>query len=167
MQGDESGIDIFPEVDGVEVLQRTIIFAKLSFEETNRLASILRIERFPRGKVIIEQNSLGQALYIIRAGEVEVFRRDEDGDRELLSKLRAGEIFGEMSLIDDLLVSADVEATSAEVEVVVIPRQPFEELLRDDEKLALKVYKGFCHTLSERLRRLNEKFAKVITHDEE
>jgi CRP-like cAMP-binding protein len=161
MPSDDGAVDIFPEVDGVEVLQKTMIFAKLGFEETRRLSEILQVERFPRGHIVIEQDSLGEALYIVRKGEVAIYRRNARGERDLLNRLPAGEIFGEMSLIDDLLVSADVEVTSEEVEVVKIPRGRFESLLRGDEGLSLKIYRGFCHTLSERLRRLNQRFADL------
>ena len=123
----------------------------------------MHVEQFKRGKVIIEQDSLGQALYIVRSGEVAIYRHDSKGERDLLNKLGAGELFGEMSLVDDTLVSADVEVSSDAAEVVVIPRDQFERLLASDERLAVKVYKSFCRTLSDRLRKLNVKYAEL--HD--
>jgi CRP-like cAMP-binding protein len=159
----DDGLDIFPELDGVEVIQRTPIFAKLGFEETARLAEIMHVEQFARGKLIIEQDSLGQALYIVRAGEVSIYRHDSRGQRDLLNKLGPGELFGEMSLVDDTLVSADVEVSSDTAEVVVIPRDQFERLLSGNDRIAMKVYKSFCRTLSDRLRKLNIKYAEL--HD--
>ena len=157
----EGALDIFNEVDGVEVIQKTPLFAKLGYEETSRLAEIMHIERFPKGTVVLEQDGLGQALYIIRSGDVAILRRDTRGQRDTLGKLGPGELFGEMSLMDDQLVSADVEVTSDEAEIVIIPRQAFETLLQSNDKLALKVYKSFCRTLSERLRKLNVRFAEL------
>ena len=161
MPGDDSSIDIFPEFEGIEVLQKTTIFAKLGFEETRRLADIMKISTFPQGHLFIEQDSLGQALFIVRLGEVAVYRRISRGGRDLLDKLRAGEIFGEMSLIDDLLVSADIEVASETAEVVIVPRREFEILLKEDEHIALKIYRGFCHTLSDRLRSLSVRYAEL------
>ena len=71
-----------------------------------------------------------------------------------------GELFGEMSLIDDQLVSADVVA-QGNVEVLVIPRRAFESLLTLNDKLAVKVYRCFCKALSEKLRRANQKVAEA------
>lgn len=161
MSAAEVALDIFSEVDGVELIQRTPIFAKLGFDETHRLAEIMRVEKHARGTVVIEQDSLGRALYIIRDGEVAVKRRDSKGQRDTIVRLGPGELFGEMSLIDDHLASADVEVTSAELEVLVIQRDDFERLIATDDKLAAKVYRSFCRTLSDRLRRLNQRFAEL------
>jgi CRP-like cAMP-binding protein len=72
----------------------------------------------------------------------------------VLGALGAGELFGEMSLVDDLFTSARVEAES-DVELIVLPRGQFEQLMASDLALAVKVYRAFCRTLSDRLRRAN------------
>lgn len=164
MSIDDGALDIFPEVDGVELIQRTPLFAKLGFEETHRLAEITRVEKFPRGRKVLEQDALGNALYIIRSGSVVIRRRDSRGQNDVVGQLATGEIFGEMSLIDDQLVSADVEVVSEELEVLVVPRDAFEQLIAGNDRLASKVYRAFCRTLSDRLRRLNQRFAEL--HDE-
>jgi CRP-like cAMP-binding protein len=160
MDPQDDGLEIFAEVDGVEVIQRTPIFAKLGYEETARLARIMHIERFSKGKVVVEQDSLGDALYIVREGKVAIYRQDSAGDRELLNHLGPGELFGEMSLVDDLLVSADVEVASESAELVVIPRGEFTQLLASDAGLAAKIYKSFCRNLSDRLRKANARLAE-------
>lgn len=164
MTPDDGALDLFPELDGVELIQRTPIFAKLGFDETHRLAEITKVERFTRGHLVVEQDSLGEALYIIRAGEVTVKRRDSKGQRDTLVRLGPGELFGEMSLIDEQLVSADVEVTSDELEALVIRREAFEQLVKANDRLAAKVYRSFCRTLTDRLRRLNQRYAEL--HDE-
>lgn len=153
----DGAIDIFSEVDGIELLQKTPLFARLGFDETQRLAELVRIERWKRGQLVVEQDSLGQALYIVRRGEVAVYDRDASGARHEVSRLGEGELFGEMSLVDDLLASADVEVESDEAELLVIPRDGFEKLVESDDRLAVKVYRSFCRTLSERLRRQNQR----------
>lgn len=153
MSQDEDAIDLFGAVEGVELIQKTPLFSTLGFEDTQRLAQLTRLERFPRGHVVTEQDSLGVALYIVREGEVTVWHRDSSGRRNRVAALGKGELFGEMSLVDNVLVSSDVEASSAEVELVVIPRDGFEMLLESNERLAASVYKAFCTTLSDRLRR--------------
>jgi CRP-like cAMP-binding protein len=59
-----------------------------------------------------------------------------------------------------VLTSAEVIADGADddggVELLMIPRREFEALLEKDQALALKVYKAFCRTLSERLRATND-----------
>jgi CRP-like cAMP-binding protein len=157
---DEITIDL-PVTPGVDLLQRVPLFRTLGFTETMALSGICRVQREADGAVIIEQDSLGQALYILREGAAVVRRRDPGtGATRELATLAAGELFGEMSLIDDHLASADVVAKGP-VELVVIPRPAFEKLLSEDEKLAIKVYRCFCAALSDRLRKANHKLAEA------
>lgn len=148
----------FSGVEGIELLQKTPLFRRLSFDETNRLASIMESHEIPAGKTIIEENALGDALWIVLKGEVNVSRdADRDGkhsEAEILGTLGPGELFGEMSLVDDLLTSARITA-STPCRLLKIPRRQFEMLVQSNEALALKVYRAFCQTLSERLRKAN------------
>jgi CRP/FNR family cyclic AMP-dependent transcriptional regulator len=149
---------------GAELLQRVPLFRRLGFAETMLLSGICRIEHKPDKAVIIHQDSLGQALYILKEGSALVKRRDPlTGVEKELATLAQGELFGEMSLIDDQLVSADVIAKGP-VELLVIPRREFEALTGKNDKLAVKVYRCFCAALAERLRKANARLADAGHH---
>ena len=144
---------------GVELLQRLPLFRPLSFEETRKLASISHIETRARGEVIVEQEALGVALYLIVSGAVVVTRDAPQGAQEAeqevsLGRLGDGEMFGEMSLVDDELTSARVTALE-NVELLVLPRGELESLIESDQAIALKIYQAFCKNLCARLRRAN------------
>ena len=157
---DEIILDL-PVSPGVDLLQRVPLFRTLGFHETMVLSAICSLEKKPDGEVIIYQDSLGQALYILKEGEAVVRRRDPiTGVEKELAQLKQGELLGEMSLIDDQLASADVVA-KGEVELLVIPRKEFEKLLASNDKLAIKVYRCFCKALADRLRKANAKVADL------
>jgi PPM family protein phosphatase len=141
----------FEAMEGVELVQKLPLFRTLTFDETRALFAIARPVTKAKGEVVIEEDSLGSALYILRKGKVRIERRGT-----LLGTRGVGEILGEMSLVDDVLTSADVIADDEGVELLMIPRRDFESLLERDPPLALKVYKAFCRTLSERLRTTND-----------
>jgi CRP-like cAMP-binding protein len=153
----------FGGFEGVELLQKLHLFRLLTFDETTRLGSIIQYVDAAPGTVVIDQNALGDALYVIARGEVRVSREvDGDGGQgssEEIGRLGEGEVFGEMSLIDDVLTSARV-TTVSECRLLKLPRSAFEGLLLQDEKLAVKVYRSFSRTLSERLRRTSALLAK-------
>lgn len=146
----------FGEFEGVELLQKLSLFSKLTFDETNRLAGIIEYEDVPKDAVVIEENALGDALYVVQRGEVRISRdANADGRHEAgeeIGRLGPGSLFGEMSLIDDLLTSARV-TTTQDSRLIKLPRAGFERLLASDDKLAVKVYRSFCRTLTERLRK--------------
>ena len=143
----------FGEFEGVELLQKLHLFKRLTFDETTRLGQIIEYIDVPADTAVIEERSLGNALFVIAKGECRVSRdTNQNGHDEEIGSLGEGDLFGEMSLIDDLLTSARV-STMGPCRLLKMPRDRFEALLAGDEKLAVKVYRSFCHTLSERLRR--------------
>ena len=154
----------FGGFEGVELLQKLHLFQKLTFDETTRLGAIIQYVDLPADQIVIEQNALGDALYVLAKGEVLV-TRDADGDgahsqAEESGRLKEGDLFGEMSLIDDLLTSARV-TTATSCRLLKMPRDRFEALLGGDDKLAVKVFRSFCRTLSDRLRRTTGMLAKT------
>lgn len=148
--------------EGVELLQKLHLFRRLSFDETTRLGGIIQYLDLPADSLVIDQNALGDALFVIARGEVRVTRETETPGQlpaaEEIGLLKEGELFGEMSLIDDVLTSARV-TTTISCRLLKLPRDRFEALLAADEKLAIKVYRSFCSTLSDRLRRTSSLLA--------
>jgi CRP/FNR family transcriptional regulator/CRP/FNR family cyclic AMP-dependent transcriptional regulator len=158
---DEISLDLPMGAPGVDLLQKVPLFAKLGFEETTALAQLSHVESQPDGHVIIAQDSLGGALYIIKEGRARVSWRNQiTGEVRDLAVLEKGALFGEMTLIDDQLASADVAALGP-VELLVIPRRAFDDLLASDVKLSVKVYRCFCRSLSDKLRKANSKIGEL------
>jgi CRP-like cAMP-binding protein len=156
MSGEDSGggpseiqIPGFEGMEGVEFIQQLPLFRSLSFDETRRLFSIAHGLDKAKGEVLIEQNGLGTALYIVRSGVVDVTR-----DEKSIGQCGVGELLGEMSLVDDVLTSSEVRAAE-DCTFLAIDRRKFDELMDSDPPLAVKVYKAFCRTLSDRLRTAN------------
>ena len=89
--------------------------------KTNRL----RVDHYEPGEIIINKHEIGRELFIIKAGEVEVFQPTEatSGERIVVTLL-AGEVFGEKALLDDVPRGASVRARTA-VDVLVMSRDDF------------------------------------------
>jgi len=96
--------------------------------------------------VIVQENDLGETAYLIGQGQVEV-SKELDGQKVILANLAAGEIFGEMSMIDEKPRSATVTAVT-ETLVGEIRRDDFFNSFQTDPEVTLKLLK----VLFERLR---------------
>jgi uncharacterized membrane protein len=93
------------------------------------LAADLDVVRFPAGKVLFNYGDPGDSLYVIRSGEVEVFFKDDTGERIVLETAKAGEVFGELSLLDGGPRTASVVATQ-DLEALRVDRANLDHFLQ-------------------------------------
>lgn len=100
---------------------------------------------WPADGVIFERGSASEALYIVLSGEVSISESTDDGDMEI-SRVGPGVSFGELSLLLRTTHTRDARATQP-TELMVIPRDSFEDLLASNPDLALH----FRRRLEERL----------------
>ncbi|MEX1125057.1 MAG: ATP-binding protein [Acidimicrobiia bacterium] len=97
------------------------------------------------GQVIIEEGSMSDGLYVVTEGELEVTK--VSGGRSIsLARVGAGEVLGEISLLDDVPRIATVTAIT-DVAYIKVPSDTFGELL-EDPKMVLKMLR----TVTSRLR---------------
>ncbi len=99
-------------MEKLEVLQKSPLFEMLSQPELELLAELSRPRRYSAGEVVFEEGDLGDSLYVLMNGEVEVVHKGSKGELRALATLRPPEFFGEMSLIDKEFRSATVRAKS-------------------------------------------------------
>jgi CRP-like cAMP-binding protein len=111
-----------------EALAAIPFFAGLGPEAMERLAATMRTRRFRRGEVIFHLGDPGDALFVIVAGDVKISLPSETGEEAILATLGAGDVFGELALLDGAPRSASATAQSA-TETVVLPRDRFRELI--------------------------------------
>ena len=147
--------------EDLELISQVPLFQELDPLEIGELAEICLKERFEDGEIIFNEGDPGDKLYIILKGEVEIFKELEQGKEEILARLRPGEYFGEMSLIDNAPRSAGARA-KGEVVALTISKPDFEILLKASDSFASKIYKFFVKTLSQRLRNTNEKIKRIL-----
>jgi CRP/FNR family cyclic AMP-dependent transcriptional regulator len=91
------------------------------------LAGLMQIGQFPAGKTFIEQGQQGEAMYLLMDGAVEVKRIDDVDSHVEVRELRAGELFGLLSLIGDMPASATCTAKEPAT-VAALPREAFQRL---------------------------------------
>jgi CRP/FNR family cyclic AMP-dependent transcriptional regulator len=86
------------------------IFADLPLETLTDLAKRVWEKEAEAGSVIVSQEETGDQLFVIASGKVKVVLYGETGREIILSILRGGDFFGEMSLLDKQPRSANVVA---------------------------------------------------------
>jgi type VI secretion system protein ImpH len=87
-----------------------------------------KAREFRAGHRVIRQGEAGDSMFLIASGSVHVTRREEDGREVTMTTLRAGDIFGEMSLVAGRARSATVE-TLEDCKLFELSRQDLEEYI--------------------------------------
>ena len=105
---------------------------------------------FKKGATIIHEGTTGSYAYLILSGSVEVSKKVGE-EKLVLSRLVKGNIFGEMSLVDDKPRSATIVALE-DTEVRVITRDRFESMLEQNPRAVIPLLKQ----VFQRVRYLNQ-----------
>ena len=105
---------------------------------------------FKRGATIIHEGTTGSYAYLILSGSVEVSKKVGE-EKLVLSRLVKGNIFGEMSLVDDKPRSATIVALE-DTEVRLITRDRFESMLEQNPRAVIPLLKQ----VFQRVRYLNQ-----------
>ena len=80
-------------------LREIPLFAELGRDDMRALTKLFQKEEFLGGSVICRQGEVGQTAYIVESGELCVLRVDGQGVEREVSRLEAGDHFGETSLL--------------------------------------------------------------------
>jgi CRP/FNR family cyclic AMP-dependent transcriptional regulator len=94
----------------VLLIKQIPLFALLSPQEQETLASMLRRRSIRKGDFLFHKGDEGTALYIIFKGLIKIAVSTNRGDEVTLAMLADGDFFGEMALLDDLPRSTDAMA---------------------------------------------------------
>jgi CRP-like cAMP-binding protein len=124
-------------------LARVPIFSGLSSRQLGKLAESCRTTTHQAGHEMAKEGEGALALHIILDGTAEVSVHGRPR-----RELRAGDYFGEISLIDGRKRSASVTATSS-LHTIAVPHGPFQTLLENEPGVAAGLLKMICSRLRE------------------
>lgn len=139
-----------------EFLKKSTMFARLADADLIQLESSMTRRRYAPGQVIFHMGDEGGSLYLLARGRVKVAIPSPQGEEVILAILSAGEILGELSLIDGKPRSATVEALE-ETEVFRLRREDFLGFLSSRFEAVLQV----MEVLAQRLRETDASLAEA------
>lgn len=116
-------------------LARVELFASMNDQERRKVAERLRPAPFMQGEVITRQGAVAHWLYILTKGSAEVSISMPGGLEKQVSILKAGDFFGETSLLSGEPRSATLKALE-DVECYRLDREAFQDILRARPEIA-------------------------------
>ena len=141
-------------------LKSVSLFGNLSDRQFGILSKAGTIKKFEKGFLIVHQHGHGDTFYIVVSGRVKVTLLNEDGKEIVLSVLKEGDFFGELSLLDNEPRSASV-ITMEDVTLFLLTRTQFYQLIAARPDILRKLLKVICS----RLRDADEKIGSLAFLD--
>src|SRR5262245_14936157 len=111
------------------LLTEVPLFALLDEQERGALAERIDLTTKKAGEMVFCHGDPGDALFVVISGEVEIFFKNDTGQRILLETASPGDFFGEVSLLDGGPRTASALVTK-DLEALVVDRGDLEEFLR-------------------------------------
>jgi HEAT repeat protein len=137
-----------PMMQRILYLQRVPLFESLSPADLKQIAAIAGEHFFLDGEVIARQGDVGEEMYIIVSGAVEVRLQTEDGREVPIALRQPGDHVGEMAVISNEPRMASLVARG-DVRALCVEQKPFEAMLRERPEISLAVMRKLIGRLRE------------------
>jgi len=142
-------------------LESSPLFCQLAAEDLKTLRRIAREQSFGAGQEIFKEGDEGDGLFVVKEGSVEISGLVGENVRHVFSRVGPGDIFGEMSVIENKPRSACATA-AGDTTVYAIPRDEMQALVERSPMLALFLLRE----VSGRLREFNRQYLQEVLQTE-
>jgi PPM family protein phosphatase len=131
----------------VEVLRQMPLFRHLTYKEILRVLSVTQVADFNTGDEILREGEPGDDMLILLKGKVRLHK-----DGAFVTYLGPGAHLGEMALVDKRPRSVSAAAEDR-TRALVLRRQDFNDIIRNEPRLSVKLLWSFVQVLAQRLRK--------------
>jgi CRP-like cAMP-binding protein len=145
-------------------LMSTAIFTDLSPKTFGELLLHARLIELEEKKELFKQGDPGDALYVIAEGSIGVI--DEGPPRRGITKLKDGDLFGELALMTDEPRTATIVALKPS-KLIEIDRAVIKKLIASDDQFLTVLLRFFRDRSVERLLSTNPLFTALSSRDRE
>jgi len=144
----------------VDILQACKLFSKVPATGFQRLATIGRICRFAKGRLIFREGDACPGVYVVGRGMVRVFKTGPGGKEHVLHLVGPGNTFAEAAAIGGFRMPASAEAVE-DTACALLPLEPFRRTLTQDHEVCL----GMMQSLTIWVRQLVGLIEDLVLRD--
>ncbi len=147
-------------------LAKIKLFELFDDDELNELAAVIDAEVLNSGETLFHAGDFGESLYIIHSGAVELFIKDTTGQKIVLKIAAEGDIFGEISMLDNRPRSASALALE-DTELFVLDRDDLLLLFSKKTDAALNMLAAMSEMLRETDKLLQTRVSRNVNEEME
>jgi signal transduction histidine kinase len=142
-------------------LESCKLFSSLSPDELTSLKKVTREASFRGGAQIFKEGDAGNLLYVVKTGSVQITAVIADGERQVLSRVLPGDVFGEFAIIDNQPRSATALA-EVDTDLYVVPRDALVSMLTRSPQFSFSMMRE----ITQRLREFNRQYVNKVIQAE-
>jgi CRP/FNR family transcriptional regulator, cyclic AMP receptor protein len=143
----------------VNFLKQSDIFYQFTPAQLELVANLCQEVTFQAGQIIFRESSSSKELYIIAQGDVEILinpgaiqAAPESGAETVITRLRRGQSFGEVALVDEGLRSASARAAQKDTRLLVLQRDQLIMLCETYPQLGYRLMYNLAADLAMKIR---------------
>ncbi|MCL6458280.1 MAG: Crp/Fnr family transcriptional regulator [Gorillibacterium sp.] len=143
-----------------DMLRLVPLFRDLTHEELERIQSIAIPRSYRKKAVIFTEGTDKESIFFIQKGLVKAFKTDENGNEQIISFLKAGDMFPHTGFFNQDPYPATAEVT-IDSRILAIPIRSFELLIMEMPVIAIKVMR----VMSDKIKELQEMLQNITGQD--
>ncbi len=158
-----------------QILSLVDIFSDLTPAQLELISGICTEKSCGKGQVIFEENSPSNEIYIVLEGQVDILIsagslskegpvKNEITEAAKIASVERGQSFGEIALVDLGLRSASAICVADHCTLLVINRDAFMKLMKENPQLGFTVMYNLATDLCTKIRQTNYKAREAIMY---
>lgn len=155
-----------PDVMTIEALRSVPLFASLDDQAASDLRQLLEVKEVPANTTLFRMGDVGDAMYLIESGQVQINVQDTFGQTVTLAELAQGDFFGEMAILDGKPRSADARVVQ-DARLAVLSRNDFLAFVRSAPEVAIKMMTAITNRLRQTDELLRQRVSRNVNEVEE
>ena len=143
-----------------DFLKQVELFRDLTDAERRLIVELVEVRELPEDQLLFSENSPRNHLYLIREGEVELFKSTPLGEEKRLSFFGRFDFLGEGALMDDYPHSTSAR-TLLPSKVLAVRREDFHRMLGEQPDLGVKLLSRVARVISRRMRQASTRVVNL------
>jgi len=152
----------------INFLKQSDIFYQFTPTQLELVANLCQEVVFNAGDLIFQENSDSKELYVIGQGEVDIVINCNVGNTEkkeiVVARLRRGQSFGEVALVDEGLRSASARAVQRNTLLLIIPREKLMLLCEAYPQLGYRLMYNLAADLAMKIRSTDSRIREQLLY---
>ena len=148
-------------MDTFDRLRQFEILSHFSDHQIEQLALCTSRIQYPEQTLVLKEGDRTREIYFVDVGDIHI-RRNTPYGCYTLAKLKAGDVFGETSFIDDNARSGDALVVTNTILFPVNPNS-LTPVIEEDKRFTLALYWALWKSLSDKLRKTNTALARFFS----